>query len=50
MKEALIETREELLEEPGKLFDYIRVSQAMIPASRATSRKLRLEKLRSALN
>ncbi|MFP3458979.1 hypothetical protein R0J89_22260, partial [Psychrobacter sp. SIMBA_152] len=29
VKEALIETREELLEEPGKLFDYIRVSQAM---------------------
>jgi len=29
VKEAIIETREELLEEPGKLFDYIRVSQAM---------------------
>lgn len=29
VKEALIETREELLEEPGKLFDYIRVAQAM---------------------
>mgnify|MGYP003365547625 FL=1 len=29
IKQALIETREELLEEPGKLFDYIRVSQAM---------------------
>lgn len=29
VKEALIETREELLGEPGKLFDYIRVSQAM---------------------
>ncbi|ATG76279.1 MULTISPECIES: type II secretion system protein GspC [unclassified Pseudoalteromonas] len=29
VREALIETREELLEEPGKLFDYIRVSQAM---------------------
>ncbi|EAW26035.1 putative general secretion pathway protein C [Alteromonadales bacterium TW-7] len=29
VKAAIIETREELLEEPGKLFDYIRVSQAM---------------------
>lgn len=29
VKEAIIETREELLSEPGKLFDYIRVSQAM---------------------
>jgi len=29
LKEALRETREELLSEPGKLFDYIRVSQAM---------------------
>ncbi|MBQ4859948.1 type II secretion system protein GspC [Pseudoalteromonas sp. MMG007] len=29
VKEAIIETREELLKEPGKLFDYIRVSQAM---------------------
>ncbi|BED90492.1 type II secretion system protein GspC [Pseudoalteromonas sp. MM1] len=29
VKEAIIETREELLNEPGKLFDYIRVSQAM---------------------
>ncbi|MBB1380253.1 type II secretion system protein GspC [Pseudoalteromonas sp. SR43-2] len=29
VKEAIIETRGELLEEPGKLFDYIRVSQAM---------------------
>jgi general secretion pathway protein C len=29
VKQALIETREELLDEPGKLFDYIRVSQAM---------------------
>jgi general secretion pathway protein C len=29
VKEALIETREELLKEPGKLFDYIRVSQEM---------------------
>ncbi|MBB1331518.1 type II secretion system protein GspC [Pseudoalteromonas sp. SR43-7] len=29
VKEAIIETREDLLEEPGKLFDYIRVSQAM---------------------
>lgn len=29
VKEVLIETREALLEEPGKLFDYIRVSQAM---------------------
>lgn len=29
VKVAIIETREELLSEPGKLFDYIRVSQAM---------------------
>lgn len=29
IKEAIIETREELLQDPGKLFDYIRVSQAM---------------------
>ncbi|MEL0606315.1 type II secretion system protein GspC [Pseudoalteromonas undina] len=29
VKEAIKETREELLSEPGKLFDYIRVSQAM---------------------
>ncbi|TMO04255.1 type II secretion system protein GspC [Pseudoalteromonas sp. S558] len=29
VKQSIIETREELLEEPGKLFDYIRVSQAM---------------------
>ncbi|TMO77117.1 type II secretion system protein GspC [Pseudoalteromonas sp. S3785] len=29
IKEAIKETREELLSEPGKLFDYIRVSQAM---------------------
>lgn len=29
VKEAIIETREELLQDPGKLFDYIRVSQAM---------------------
>ncbi len=29
VKEAIIETREELLKDPGKLFDYIRVSQAM---------------------
>ncbi|MBB1295418.1 MAG: general secretion pathway protein C [Pseudoalteromonas rhizosphaerae] len=29
VKEALIDTREELLKDPGKLFDYIRVSQAM---------------------
>ena len=30
VKEALIETREEVLDDPGKLFDYIRVSQAMV--------------------
>lgn len=29
VKEEIIETREELLKDPGKLFDYIRVSQAM---------------------
>jgi general secretion pathway protein C len=29
VKEAIIETREKLLEEPGKLFDYIRVSQVV---------------------
>ncbi len=29
VKEAIIETRDELLQDPGKLFDYIRVSQAM---------------------
>lgn len=29
VKDAIIQTREELLDEPGKLFDYIRVSQAM---------------------
>lgn len=29
VKETIIETREELLQDPGKLFDYIRVSQAM---------------------
>ena len=29
VKQALIKTREALLEEPGKLFDYIRISQAM---------------------
>ncbi|WP_404342187.1 type II secretion system protein GspC [Pseudoalteromonas mariniglutinosa] len=29
VKEALLETREEVLNDPGKLFDYIRVSQAM---------------------
>ncbi|MCF7502167.1 type II secretion system protein GspC [Pseudoalteromonas sp. L1] len=30
VKEAIIETREEVLNDPGKLFDYIRVSQAMV--------------------
>ncbi|HCV02648.1 type II secretion system protein GspC [Pseudoalteromonas sp. APAL1] len=30
VKDALIETREEVLDDPGKLFDYIRVSQAMV--------------------
>ena len=30
VKEAIIETREEVLDDPGKLFDYIRVSQAMV--------------------
>ena len=29
VKEEIIETRDELLKDPGKLFDYIRVSQAM---------------------
>jgi general secretion pathway protein C len=29
VKDAILETRDELLQDPGKLFDYIRVSQAM---------------------